>query len=70
MSPQLYFTQQQEMLEVDLHILEWRQPYFCTVQEERDRHGTEECTNSKEKTRGKKKYGGKGYILSVKRKPW
>lgn len=55
MSPQLYFTQQREMLEVDLHILEWRQPYFCTVQKERDRHGTKECTNSKEKTRGKKK---------------
>lgn len=53
MSPQLYFTQ--EMLEMDLQTFEWRQPYFWKVQEERDSHGTAECTTSKEKNRGKKK---------------
>lgn len=57
---ELYFTQQWEMLEVDLHTFEWRQPYFCMVQKERDSHGTEECTTSEEKNRGEKKYGGNG----------
>lgn len=69
MSPQLYFTQQWETLEVDLQTFEWRQPYFCTVQKERDSHGTAECVTSEEKNRGKLKYSEKVYVLSAKRKP-
>lgn len=46
------------MLEVDLHTFEWRQPYFCMVQKERDSHGTEECTTSEEKNGGKRNTEG------------
>lgn len=55
------------MLEVDLHTLEWSQPYFYRVQKERGSHDTEECTTSKGKKEKEMGCGGEAYILSAKK---